>query len=107
MSSTTLSPDDLRGLLVFCTDLAKKAGELIIEGSRVIQSAPPEVINEKKNAVDLVTEYDVRVEELVRQEIGKHYPSYSLWVITTKPRVLPIRAAVSAKSPMQLEVVMR
>lgn len=29
-------------------------------------------------AVDLVTEWDVRVEELVRSEIGKAYPTFHL-----------------------------
>ena len=29
-------------------------------------------------AVDLVTEWDVRVEELVRSEIGKAYPTFQL-----------------------------
>jgi myo-inositol-1(or 4)-monophosphatase len=76
--TATLSADDLRNLLAFTSDLARKAGKLILEGSHAIQQAPPEAVNEKKNAVDLVTEYDVRVEELVKSEIQRAYPTYSL-----------------------------
>ncbi|KAF7977991.1 hypothetical protein HWV62_1833 [Athelia sp. TMB] len=74
--STELSANDLKDILSFTVTLARKAGALILEGSEAIQSAPAQDINEKKNSVDLVTEYDVKVEELVKKEIGEKYPEF-------------------------------
>ncbi|OAX38681.1 myo inositol monophosphatase [Rhizopogon vinicolor AM-OR11-026] len=70
----TLKPVDLRSILTFTVKLARTAGTVILEGSQAIQSASD--INEKKNSVDLVTEYDVAVEELVKSEIAKSYPDF-------------------------------
>ncbi len=79
MASSPLSPAELQEILVFTTDLARKAGALILEGSHAIQRAPgPGSVGEKKNSVDLVTEYDVKVEELVRNEIARAYPRFQL-----------------------------
>ena len=77
MSTSKLTPADLKAILSFTIDLARKAGALIIEGSVAIQSTSSDV-NEKKNSVDLVTEYDVRVEELVKKELKKQYPTFQL-----------------------------
>jgi len=74
-----LSPAELQEILEFTIDLARKAGVLILEGSHAIQRASgPGSVGEKKNAVDLVTEYDVKVEELVRNEIALVYPNFHL-----------------------------
>lgn len=74
-----LSASDLRAILVFTTNLARKAGALILEGSVAIQFASSESgVGEKKNSVDLVTEYDVRVEELVQAELKTQFPAFSL-----------------------------
>lgn len=74
-----LSADDLHDILVFVVDVAYKAGDLILEGSVAIQSASSESgVGEKKNSVDLVTEYDVRVEELVKTELFSKYPTFCL-----------------------------
>ncbi|KAG2115380.1 hypothetical protein BD769DRAFT_1363526, partial [Suillus cothurnatus] len=70
----TLKPVNLRSILTFTVKLARTAGTLILEGSQAIQSTSD--VNEKKNSVDLVTEYDVAVEELVKSEIAKAYPSF-------------------------------
>ena len=70
---------DLEAILDFTVSLAKTAGQLILKGSEAIQSTGSDV-NEKKNSVDLVTEYDVRVEELVKKEIGAKYPAFKLCV---------------------------
>ncbi|KAG2341936.1 myo inositol monophosphatase [Suillus weaverae] len=70
----TLKPVDLRSILTFTVKLARTAGTLILEGSQAIQTTSD--VNEKKNSVDLVTEYDVAVEELVKSEIAKAYPSF-------------------------------
>ena len=85
-----LSPTELQEILGFTTDLARKAGALILEGSYAIQRAPgPGSVGEKKNAVDLVTEYDVRVEELVRNEIERAYPHFHLLAIPFRDLVYP------------------
>jgi myo-inositol-1(or 4)-monophosphatase len=73
---------DLSSILAFTTTLARKAGALILEGSVAIRSAPASAVDEKKNSVDLVTEYDVRVEQLVRGELEKQYPDFPLCVLT-------------------------
>ena len=50
---------DLQDILGFTTNLARKAGALTLEGSHAIQhGSGPGSVGEKKNAVDLVTEYD-------------------------------------------------
>ena len=73
-----LSETQLKELLAFTIDLAHKAGKLILEGSEAIAKASASDINEKKNSVDLVTEYDVKTEELVKSEIKKSYPDFGL-----------------------------
>ncbi|KAJ3482569.1 hypothetical protein NLI96_g6900 [Meripilus lineatus] len=76
-SSITLSTSDLQEILSFTSDLARRAGDLIIQGSQAIASlGSGDGIDEKKNSVDLVTEYDVRVEELVKKELGAKYPGF-------------------------------
>lgn len=80
-----LSASDLRAILMFTTNLARKAGDLILEGSVAIQSASSKSsVGEKKNSVDLVTEYDVRVEQLVQAELKAQFPAFSLRVIRFK-----------------------
>ena len=76
MASTTLSQGELEEILEFTAALAHKAGALILEGSEAICASG--AANEKKNSVDLVTEYDVRVEELVKRELSAEYPSFKL-----------------------------
>lgn len=76
--STTLGPAELRAVLAFTVNLARTAGTLILEGSQAIQSSSD--VNEKKNAVDLVTQYDVAVENLVMGEIKRAYPAFKLCV---------------------------
>ncbi len=74
-----LNPTELQEILAFTTELARKAGALILEGSHaILHDAGAGSVSEKKNAVDLVTEYDVRVEELVRREIAHAYPHFQL-----------------------------
>jgi len=67
---------DLPGILTFAVSLARKAGVVILEGSAAMAEVVD--IGEKKNSVDLVTEYDVRVEELVKGEARKLYPAFKL-----------------------------
>ncbi|KAF8899306.1 myo inositol monophosphatase [Infundibulicybe gibba] len=85
MSIPALSPADLQSILQFTIGIARNAGKLILEGSEAIQSASSKVsdVGEKKNSVDLVTEFDVRVEELVKKEIGIKYPKFKLYDIVS------------------------
>ncbi|TCD68294.1 hypothetical protein EIP91_011153 [Steccherinum ochraceum] len=72
--SFQLTPSDFRDILSFTTQLARAAGDLILEGSDAILASGS--VDEKKNSVDLVTEYDVKVEELVKETIRKSYPTF-------------------------------
>ncbi|KAJ7109874.1 hypothetical protein C8R44DRAFT_833473 [Mycena epipterygia] len=77
MSVPELSTQDLQSILEFTVALARTAGDLILEGSEAIQSVTASKdVNEKKNSVDLVTEYDVRVEELVKNKLADKYPTF-------------------------------
>ncbi|KAF9566982.1 hypothetical protein CPC08DRAFT_627551 [Agrocybe pediades] len=77
MSAVELKAEDLKTILSYVVALAREAGQLILEGSVAIQSASSESgVNEKKNSVDLVTEYDVRVEELVKKKLKSQYPTF-------------------------------
>ena len=74
MSSTAaeaLSEADLlQQLLRFTISLAREAGELIRQGSKAVST-----VDEKKNAVDLVTKWDKAVEDLVKEKISATYGS--------------------------------
>jgi myo-inositol-1(or 4)-monophosphatase len=72
------SEPNLLRILEFTTSLAREAGALILEGSAALRSAPASAVDEKKNSVDLITEYDVRVEQLVRTALEREYPGYAL-----------------------------
>ena len=75
MSTPELTPTDLQSILTFTVQVAKTAGGIILQGSEAIQSAS---INEKKNSVDLVTEYDVKVEQTVQKLLKEAYPTFQL-----------------------------
>ena len=74
-----LTASDFRDILSFVTQLAQAAGDLILEGSEAILASG--TIDEKKNSVDLVTEYDVKVEKLVMGELATAYPTFKLCVL--------------------------
>jgi len=98
-----LSDADLQSILEFTSTLARKAGELILEGADAIAASGN--VDEKKNSVDLVTEYDVRVEELVKEEINKVYPGFQLcvWIFCAGATKTDTMLA-SGKSPTLLEL---
>jgi len=75
MSVLELTAADLQSVLNFTVDLARIAGALILEGAEAM--ARESDVGEKKNSVDLVTEYDVRVEELVKAALAKAYPAFN------------------------------
>ena len=78
MVDLTLTPADLRSVLAFTVSLARKAGDRILAGSEAIRTAE---IGTKTNSVDLVTQHDVQVEELVQREIASAYPDFTLCVV--------------------------
>ena len=78
MSTSKLTPADLKAILDFTIKLARKAGVLIIAGSSAIHFASSNDVIEKKSPVDLVTEYDIRIEELVKKELKAQYPTFQL-----------------------------
>jgi myo-inositol-1(or 4)-monophosphatase len=75
-----LDTTEISSLYLFCQNLARSAGVIILQGSKAIldQKGQQGSANEKKNAVDLVTEWDVRVEEFVKQQIKATYPKFEL-----------------------------
>jgi len=102
MSLIALSDADLRSILEFTSTLTRKAGELILEGADVIAASGN--VDEKKNSVDLVTEY-VKVEELVKEEINKAYPGFQLYVRAFYSNATITNTAVaSERSPTLLEL---
>ena len=64
MSVLELSPSDLQQILAFTTALARKAGDLILEGSQAIQSAPAKDINENHRNTNYLGEEHVLSESL-------------------------------------------
>jgi myo-inositol-1(or 4)-monophosphatase len=78
MSSPTLTDESLKAVLKFSIELAREAGKVIIEGSDAIARQPAEVVEEKKNSVDLVTQYDKAVEDLVKKKTKEAYPDFGL-----------------------------
>jgi myo-inositol-1(or 4)-monophosphatase len=76
MPATELSSADLTDILAYTVFIAREAGKLILEGSEAIQSSGE--VDEKKNSVDLVTEYDVAVEKLVQKKLSEKYPAFNL-----------------------------
>ena len=74
--TTQLSDAELQSILDFSIGLARQAGEVMLEGSEKIRESG--ATDEKKNSVDLVTEYDVRVENLVKGKLAAKYPTFKL-----------------------------
>lgn len=74
--STELTKTQLQQILKFATSLAREAGALILTGSTALHANSAATSDEKKNSVDLVTEYDVAVEKLVQEKLKAEYPSF-------------------------------
>ncbi|KAG9016788.1 hypothetical protein FRB90_002165, partial [Tulasnella sp. 427] len=72
-----LSESEQESLLEFSIQLARKAGAVILEGSKAIrQELGSSGIDSKKNSVDLVTEWDVKVEEIVQNAVREKFPNF-------------------------------
>ena len=78
MTSSFIPPAKLKEILEFSIGLAREAGKLIAEGSEAILRSSPDAVDVKKNSVDLVTQYDKAIEELVRQRTSSAYPTFGL-----------------------------
>ena len=78
MVAQELSRETLKGVLEFSIQLARDAGKLILEGSDAILRSPAEAVEEKKNSVDLVTQYDKAVEDLIRKRTSAGYSNFGL-----------------------------
>ncbi|KIO33491.1 hypothetical protein M407DRAFT_241070 [Tulasnella calospora MUT 4182] len=74
----TLSESEQESLLEFSIQVAKEAGAVILQGSKSIRQelGGSSGIDSKKNSVDLVTEWDVKVEEIVRNAVKEKYPDF-------------------------------
>ena len=76
-----LSHAELEDILQFSKDIARQAGALILKGSLAVTSQQhSDSVNQKKNSVDLVTEWDLKVETFVKSELLRKYPSFLLFV---------------------------
>jgi len=72
---------DLQDILQFTINLSRTAAALILEGSDAIHNgSSASDAAEKTNSVDLVTEYDVKVENMVFDAIKNKYPTFHLYV---------------------------
>lgn len=78
MTPNSLNAEKLEELLDFSISLGREAGKLILEGSDVIQRSAADAVGEKKNSVDLITQYDKAVEDLVRRRTSSAYPDFGL-----------------------------
>ncbi|GJJ10422.1 hypothetical protein Clacol_004648 [Clathrus columnatus] len=76
MATRELTPQDFETLLEFSKTLAQTAGKIIVEGSNAILNQDQGNVDEKKNSVDLVTQWDVKVEEHVKSEVAKTWPDF-------------------------------
>ncbi|GAA6024060.1 hypothetical protein JCM10207_009294 [Rhodosporidiobolus poonsookiae] len=77
MTTPTAEPD-FAAIYRFAIDLAKQAGQLILDGSskRTQSTNAQGEVELKKNSVDLVTETDQAVEAFIKKRIAEEYPSY-------------------------------
>ncbi|WWC73709.1 uncharacterized protein I206_107681 [Kwoniella pini CBS 10737] len=66
---------EYQDILEFAYGLAEKATDLILKGSAA-RWTKKEDIEEKKNSVDLVTETDQAVEEMIKAAVAEKYPSH-------------------------------
>ncbi|KAF3764210.1 inositol monophosphatase [Cryphonectria parasitica EP155] len=78
-----ISEQELDEIYAFAIQLGKDAGEMLMDGARVRMSgssgggqAEEQRIEEKENAVDIVTKTDTDVEAFIHQSISKKYPHH-------------------------------
>lgn len=66
---------DLKEILDFAIDLAKKAGKTIAEG-QARRFAEGKGFDTKKNSADLLTETDQQTEQQIKDAIASKYPDH-------------------------------
>ncbi|KAG9298791.1 hypothetical protein G9A89_015812, partial [Geosiphon pyriformis] len=67
--------------LHFAIKLAKECGQLILDGSKARYTAEKDFYEKYGNPIDLVTETDKKVEQLVRSKLGAEYPKHRQFVL--------------------------
>src|SRR5690606_8221294 len=72
--------DELDVWLTEATRIAEEAGKLLMEGWR----GAPAI--QKKGAIDLVTEYDLRSEALIRERMREAFPAHAIIAEESEPR---------------------
>jgi len=77
----TLSEEELQEIYTFAVDLGRRAGKILLDGvekrTGTESGRDNESVEEKMNAVDIVTKADLDVEALVKEEIRRKYPNHS------------------------------
>ncbi|KAH7104908.1 inositol monophosphatase [Auriculariales sp. MPI-PUGE-AT-0066] len=73
--SRVLTDQDQHELLQSLIEVARKAGEVMQTGSTHMLTASANIA-QKASAVDLVTEWDVKTEDLIRTELEKAWPGF-------------------------------
>lgn len=69
---------DLPSILAFAKELSIEAGRMMQQGQTENAAASSQMhVNEKDNAVDLVTQWDVAVEKLIIERTRKEYPDFN------------------------------
>jgi len=73
--SRVLTEQDQEKLLVDLIALAKRAGEVMKTGSAQMFAEPDNFLK-KATAVDLVTQWDVKVEKLIQNDLEASWPGF-------------------------------
>lgn len=80
--TSQISKEDLKEFYTFALDLGRKAGKILLDGieKRTGEASGRDVggqkMEEKMNAVDIVTQTDLDVEAFVKNEITRKYPAH-------------------------------
>lgn len=74
MSSTTSNTEEINHFYDFIFPLAIKAGEILLEGYHLHQNQKD--IKLKDEYYDMVTKYDIKIEQFLQNEILKIYPTH-------------------------------
>ncbi|MCJ1361641.1 hypothetical protein MMC16_000741 [Acarospora aff. strigata] len=99
MEKNNLTREELDGIYTFAIDLTRRAGKLLLEGAErrygdAENRGVVEAHLEKENAVDLVTKMDEDVEDFVRREINRVYPSHKSVLSLIEPYLLRVMACM-------------
>ena len=74
--------------------IAREAGQLVLQAKNITES-----VAQKGSPRDLVTEYDTRVQELLRRRLAEEFPRYGFFGEEEKQHDIPIAASPSSPRP--------